>query len=318
MVTPYLESSTELDLEEDKIKFYLHATQPVRGSCIIRIINEHEEQEFSKIIGCFMNTTLLAETTENDLNQFCLSHSSHMLTINFVLEILEDCLDIASQLTMSENMVQKCLFENTPPNNMELLKFVVNGKHFKAPIYSLRAAKSCYFNKICDQYETDKKINADGLIIRDNPDLFNRVLLFIMYAITPEPNDYQLIKDLMIASHKYDVLKLKHICEKYLVHYIDFGTVLNLMSIALTHDATYLATYTIAFIKLHIKRYANAPELQNLPEEMSDKVIKLMKKIEIRTMQPRPSFSFTSHLYTTDLKMKMMVDSNHNLIISDK
>jgi hypothetical protein len=322
MVTPYPETSTETDLAEDKIKFYLHATQAVRGSCIIRMLNEHEEQEFSKIIGQFVNTTLLAEVTEKDLNQFCISHTSHMLTINFILEILEDHLDIASQVTMSQNMVQKCLVDNISHKNTESLKFIVkdkhNIKHFKIPICSLRAIKSCYFCSICDQYETGNVNNTNGLIVYDNPNLFNWIFLFIMYGITPEPNDYELIKDMIIISHKYNVRELKYICEKYLVRYIDFDTVLNLMSIAFTSNATYLATYTIAFIKLHIKRYANAPELQNLPENISNKVIKLMKNIEVKTMQPHPSFSFTSHLYTTDLKMKMMVDPNHNFIISGK
>jgi len=311
MVTPYTES-TEVNPAEDKVKFYLHATQPVRGSYVIRILNEHEERHLSKMIGHFTNTILLAEVTENDLNQFCISHSSHMLTINFVLEILEDHLDNVSHITISQNMVQKYLADDQSHNdNVESLKFLVMDKYFKVPIYLLRAIKSCYFNTLCDKYETDSDTNENGILINDNPDLFKQILLFIMHDITPKPNDYESIKNLIILSDKYDVAKLKHICERYLLRHIDFSTVLNLLRIAIASNATYLATHTIAFIKLHIKRYADAPELQNLSGEIGNKMIQLMKQFDIKIAQTRPSFCFMSHLYTVDL-MNLIIDSNHN------
>ncbi|XP_024878375.1 protein maternal effect lethal 26-like [Temnothorax curvispinosus] len=192
------------------------------------------------------------------------------------------------KMEISDKEVEDISTENTPKKEQTILspylcmnllpdeesiKFIIGGKPHVISKKSLCATNSSYFKNIC---LTHKEIDMTNELVTDKEiRSFYQILLYIATG-SIEQKDYWTLKDLLTAADKYDVPRLKLICERNLICCITIDNAIELLQFALSSNTKFLARLSKIYIKYYIERIKNTKEFRDLPQENLNKIMEFI------------------------------------------
>lgn len=279
-------SSSFEDLLENTIGFYIKTETAFTGSYIISQIGPNGEQTLkSTLILSISNMMLLYE---DKLGTFMENSYQDKSVMNFKFDIFYNLFNttihINSLPSIDTNSEISFLNNESKFDNKESLVFTIDGQHYNVSKNILCATNSSYFIYLC----TTEEDITDKLIIKDRPEAFKKMLLFIINNSTmllqldsyleSWTYDYDMIQDLLIVANKYDVQNLKFICEQILLRNITIDNALELIQLAFLNDAKCLKKCVAGFIKFHIEKFSE--KFLSLPQEQMYEIIEQIRKID--------------------------------------
>ncbi|XP_057318520.1 speckle-type POZ protein B-like [Microplitis mediator] len=123
-------------------------------------------------------------------------------------------------------------------------------------------------------HEMKEKRDSEVAIPDIEPEIFNKMLKFIY---TDEIDN--LDADLLEAADKYQLLKLKSLCEESLSKTASINNAIDLMILADLHNSNQLLEYMLEFIVKNIGDVIATSEYKILEETKPALVSKLMKRL---------------------------------------
>ena len=177
------------------------------------------------------------------------------LTIVCDITIATDQLSVTSNERGSNQQVPKCQLVDDigalfGDRNFCDVKLMVNGKNFHAH-KNILAARSSVFAAMF-RHEMAEKINNTVKITDIDHEVFEEVLRYIYMGETSSLTDETAI-ELLIAADKYELNRLKIICEVFMGKNLTKDNVTDILIVADAHCSTLLKTQALEFINTHIK-----------------------------------------------------------------
>ena len=177
------------------------------------------------------------------------------LTIECYIKFTTDELRVTSTEHGGNHQVPKCqlvddigaLFGDRNFCDVELM---VNGKHFHAHKNMLAARSSVFAAMFKD--EMAEKINNTVEITDIDHEVFEEVLRYIYTGETSSLTD-EIAMKLLVAADKYELNRLKIICEVFMGKNLTKDNVTDILMLADAHCSTLLKATAIEFINTHIK-----------------------------------------------------------------
>ncbi|XP_024889226.1 speckle-type POZ protein-like isoform X3 [Temnothorax curvispinosus] len=145
------------------------------------------------------------------------------------------------------------------PKDEESIKFVVGREQYFVSKKLLWASKSSYFKNICRTHEQGREKNMTKELTSNELQTFKQILLYIITGSVKQC-DYDMLKKLLTAADKYDVLALKLTCEHYLLRSLTIENAVELVQLASSCNAKFLEVHSANFIKFHTKEITNTKE----------------------------------------------------------
>jgi len=276
------------DVMESKLRFYLVTETKFKGICDVCVIypSDMHKIKCKSTSGLMSNMTLLYETTLESMQKYLIDSS---LVMYFEIEVIQKYYTQSIHIDMmpSSTILYKQLnFErlnlaNLRVNSKGLITFKFKGERYNLPIETLYATNSEYFKSICDyaMFENEKGIYE--IEIDEMPIPFKQMLSFILSGSIPDPSNYQMLRDLLVMAHKYNVQTLKLLCECYLTRMINIQNCIDLVQLAFSYNAESLKNHTSLFIKLYLKEILRTKEFQRLPQNNLEEIIELVSNINL-------------------------------------
>ncbi|XP_028048339.2 TD and POZ domain-containing protein 1-like [Monomorium pharaonis] len=274
----YMKSTS---LTQYDLKVYLLTTKPFVGLCTTSIKYSDERSSSQSISGYISNMTELYEglnlTLKRDIDSFIIR-----CKLKIFRHLKNDTKHICNLLpssTISKDIksLEDSTFEDKSKGDKSIT-FLLGTEKYIISKKLLWTTNSNYFKNICLTHEAKEKDMTNELKTNEEIEAFKQILLFIITGSqSVESYNYYRRTTLFKIANKYDVVTLKLICEHYLLESITVNNAIELIQLAFTFKTQLLETYLINFIKFYIKEIVNTEEFQNLPEEDSNKIIKLIK-----------------------------------------
>ena len=134
------------------------------------------------------------------------------------------------------------------------VKLTVNGKDFYAHKIMLSARSSVFAAMF--KHEMAEKIDNTINITDINHQVFEEVLRFIYTGKISSITD-EIAAELLVAADKYELDRLKIICEVFIAKNLTKDNVTDILIVADTHCSMLLKTQALEFINTHIKDVKN-------------------------------------------------------------
>ncbi|KYN22965.1 Speckle-type POZ protein, partial [Trachymyrmex cornetzi] len=221
----------------------------------------------------------------------CLPNNT--LSIHFTFESYENIVHI----TMYENMMIETQKLTEAMNNFAshesnlFVTFVVDGKRLRVN-KSLVCAASPVFNEMLKKRIED--IEEEIEIIDVEYSIFQIVIFYITTKDVFEckfdaynDDKKSTLIPLLAAAHKFDIIGLKGMCEKYLTSLITKENAVTYLNIAINNNAVNLANYAKRFIKLHLDDIKYTTEFL---EKIKINPEILLEIVEQKTFEERASY----------------------------
>ncbi|KYQ49910.1 Protein maternal effect lethal 26 [Trachymyrmex zeteki] len=259
-----------INRENNKLNFFIHSTIPnykehiniyrynvyikgTEGAILCADWKRFQSNTDSLYEVCF-------QTLQLNMTKYL---PNNTLSIHFTFESYENVIHI----TMYENIMIETQKLTEAMNNFasdesnSFVTFIVDGKRLRVNKSSVCAVSSV-FNKMlkkCIQ-NTEKEIEEEIEITDVEYSIFQIVIFYIntknVFECKFDVNDDKTKKSILIpllaAAHKFDMIGLKEMCEKYLISLLTKENAVIFLDIAISNDAVYLANYAKRFIKLHL------------------------------------------------------------------
>ncbi|XP_053596739.1 speckle-type POZ protein B [Microplitis demolitor] len=246
------------------------------------ILDNQNERKFMKISGGIRDFTvgrgiakfLEIEELLTNKDQFL---PNNTLTVCVELTIYDDYQSFLTKISLQTPQRKitddlKGLYDSKI--NSDVI-FVVGNKQFKAHKLILSTRSPVFFA----MFSHGMKENRDGEVaIPDiEPEIFNKMLEFIY---TDEINNLDAdAAYLLEAADKYQLRKLKSLCEESLSKSCRVDNVIKLMVLADLHNANQLFEYALELITKNIDAIIGTPEYKMLEEFKPLLLSKLIKKL---------------------------------------
>ena len=208
------------------------------------------------------------------------------LTIECYIKYITVQLRVTSTEHGGNHQVPKCqlvddigaLFGDRNFCDVELM---VNGKHFHAHKNMLAARSSVFAAMFKD--EMAEKINNTVEITDIDQEVFEEVLRYIYTEETSSLTHEKAMK-LLVAADKYELNRLKIICEVFMGNNLTKDNVTDILMLADAHCSTLLKAAAVEFINTHIKDVQDTNGYKSMrkshPQFIEECYIALTKKFE--------------------------------------
>ncbi|XP_024873310.1 protein roadkill-like isoform X2 [Temnothorax curvispinosus] len=246
------------------LKFCILTSKTFNGSCTTTIMLQPARTLTSRFItGGISNKTLLLEISTSNFQ----IHYSDTLIVHCKLEYFHELEHETTRMNLipSSTVFSKDAryFENLifdkEPKDEESIKFVVGREQYFVSKKLLWASKSSYFKNICRTHEQGREKNMTKELTSNELQTFKQILLYIITGSVKQC-DYDMLKKLLTAADKYDVLALKLTCEHYLLRSLTIENAVELVQLASSCNAKFLEVHSANFIKFHTKEITNTKE----------------------------------------------------------
>ncbi|XP_071581182.1 TD and POZ domain-containing protein 5-like [Temnothorax nylanderi] len=271
------------------IKCYILTNNSFGGSCTTTIMYaprqyydepSYDELSSNFISGHISNMTLLIEFSErfsfnptDALIVHCKFEIFHNLINKTIRMNLLPSTEVSKDVICSEDST----FDEFRSKDKDSIKFIVGKEQYVLSRKSLCATNSSYFKNICLTHKGKEKNMTNELVTDNAVKSFRQILLYILTG-SIDQSDYDMLKDILIAAHTYDVPTLKLTCQHYLLRSLTIKNAVELMQFALSLNAKFLETHLATFIKFHIKEIMDTKTFKSLSREDSNKMMELIKK----------------------------------------
>ena len=143
------------------------------------------------------------------------------------------------------------------------VKLTVKGKDFHAH-KNVLSARSSVFSAMF-KYRMAENVNNTVDITDINHDVFEEVLRYIYTGTTSSLTD-EIAMELMVAADKYELDRLKIICEVFIGENMTKDNVTDILIVADAHRSTMLKTKALEFISTHMKNVMNTNGYKSMLE----------------------------------------------------
>ena len=161
------------------------------------------------------------------------------------------------------------------------VKLTVNGVDFHAH-KNILAARSSVFAAMFE-HEMKENINNTVNVTDINHEIFEEVLRYI-YTGTISSVTHEMAIELLVAADKYELNRLKIICEVLIGKGLTKDNVSDVMIVADAHRSTLLKTQAIEYISAHMKDVTNTDGYKSMreshPQCIEECCIALAEKLE--------------------------------------
>ena len=297
----YLRLSNERNLSDKRM--YLLACGKVSQDCKISaksefsVINENIEESIKYdvtqigmypsghqfFVSSYSNYIPSRQDLMMTNSGFC---PNDKLTVVFEITFLTDELISTSNSCNINQQVPECelvddigaFFGN---KNFSDIKLTVNGKDFHAHKIML-AARSSVFAAMFE-HEMTENINNTVNITDISYNIFEEVLRYIYTGKISSLSDETAI-ELLVAADKYELNRLKIICEVFIGKNLTKDNVTDILIVADAHRSTLLKTQALEFISAHMKDVMNTNGYKSMrkshPDLIGDCCNALAEKLE--------------------------------------
>ncbi len=187
------------------------------------------------------------------------------LTIFCEVSVLADCVNVSGQMNSVQFKVPKCKLSQDLGSLLEDQKLtdvvlMVGTKEFRAH-KAILAARSCVFAAMFEHNMKEKRLNK--VVITDVTDDVLREMLRFIYTgkVQNLPN---MADTLLAAADKYDLERLKVMCEEALCANLTVENAAHILTLADLHNAEQLKAQTIEYINTHASEVTDTPSWKHL------------------------------------------------------
>lgn len=201
---------------------------------------------------------------------FLLDESNNLLpddklTIFCEVSVLADCVNVSGQMNSVQFKVPKCKLSQDLGDLLEDEKLTdvalaIGNKEFRAH-KAILAARSPVFAAMFEHNMKERRLNK--VVITDvTDDVFREMLRFIYTGkVQNLPN---MADTLLAAADKYDLERLKIMCEEALCTNLSVENAATVLILADLHNAEQLKAQTIDFINTHASEVMDSGSWTNL------------------------------------------------------
>lgn len=187
------------------------------------------------------------------------------LTIFCEVSVLADCVNVSGQMNSVQFRVPKCKLSQDLGTLLEDQKLTdvvltVGGKEFKAH-KAILAARSRVFAAMFEHNMKEKRLNK--VIITDVTDSVLKEMLRFIYTGKVQ-NLTTMANSLLAAADKYDLERLKVMCEEALCSNLTIENAASILILADLHNAEQLKAQTIDYINTHASEVTETTSWKNL------------------------------------------------------
>ncbi|XP_024881127.1 BTB and MATH domain-containing protein 43-like [Temnothorax curvispinosus] len=196
------------------------------------------------------------------------------LIVHCEFEIFHNLIDKTIRMKLYD--LEDSIVDKFRCKDEESIEFIVGKNQYIISRKLLHATDSSYFKYICLTHKEKVKNMTDELVTDNEIQSFEQILMYFTTGSIEQR--YYMLKDLLTAADKYDVPRLKLICEHYLLRHITFENAVELIQLAFSSNAKFLETNLATFIKLHIEEIRDTIAFKSLSREDSNKIMELIEK----------------------------------------
>lgn len=187
------------------------------------------------------------------------------LTIFCEISVLADCVNVSGQTNAAQFKVPKCKLSQDLGSLLDDQKLTdvvlcVGNKEFPAH-KAILAARSPVFAAMFEHNMKEKRLNK--VVIDDVPENVLKEVLRFIYTGTIQ-NLIAMADSLLAAADKYDLERLKVMCEEALCGNLTIENAANILILADLHNAEQLKTQTLEFIISHASEVIETTSWKNL------------------------------------------------------